>query len=181
VYDSKPQYSNVEEQQMSNADRTRTYTWEDPMIGTQLLVGMTGVEFLQAMIDGKIPPPPIAATLDFRLAEVREGQAVFVGTPSEFHYNPIGMVHGGLIATLLDSAMGCAIQSMLPAGTGYTTLELHTNFVRPLTRDTGEVRCESKVLHIGKRIGTAEAKVVDSAGKLYGHGTTTCMIFSPSG
>ena len=86
------------------------------------------------------------------------------------------MVHGGLIATLLDSALGCSIHTMLPVGTGYTTLELHVNFVRPLTRATGEVRCEANVLHVGKRLGTAEAKVFDSAGKLYGHGTTTCMI-----
>jgi len=166
---------------MTNPERSRTYTWEDPMIGAGLVATMRGIDYIQAIIDGKIPAPPIALTLDFRLAEIAEGRAVFTCTPGEFHYNPIGVVHGGLLATLLDSAMGCAIQSMLPVGAGYTTLELHTNFVRPLRRDSGEVRCESHVLHLGRRMGTAEAKVVDHAGKLYGHGTTTCMIFPAGG
>jgi uncharacterized protein (TIGR00369 family) len=165
---------------MSDEKRTRTITWEDPMAGAKLGATMSGMDYLQAMLAGKIPAPPIAQTLDFRLAEVSEGHAVFTGKPAEFHYNPIGVVHGGLIATLLDSALGCSIHSMLPTGTGYTTLELHVNFVRPLTRETGEIRCEANVLHMGKRLGTAEAKVFDSAGKLYGHGTTTCMIF-PAG
>jgi uncharacterized protein (TIGR00369 family) len=166
---------------MADENRSRTTIWEDPMAGAALGATMSGMDYLQAMLAGKIPAPPIAVTLDFRLSEVSEGHAVFTGTPAEFHYNPIGVVHGGLIATLLDSALGCSIHSMLPAGTGYTTLELHVNFVRPLTRDTGEIRCEAKVLHIGKRLGTAEAKVFDSAGKLYGHGTTTCMIFPAGG
>ncbi len=164
---------------INEAVRTRTYTWEDPMIGPQVAANMSGMEHLQAMLDGKIPTPPIAKTLDFTLSEIGEGRAVFTCTPSEFHYNPIGMVHGGLIATLLDSALGCAIHTLLPAGAGYTTLELHVNLVRPLTRDTGEIRCESNILHFGKRMATAEAKVLDRAGKLYGHGTTTCMIFLP--
>jgi uncharacterized protein (TIGR00369 family) len=165
---------------MTDKKRTRTTSWEDPMTGAALGATMSGIEYLQAMLAGKIPAPPIAVTMDFRLAEVSEGRAIFTGTPAEFHYNPIGVVHGGLVATLLDSALGCSIHSMLPAGTGYTTLELHVNFVRPLTRDTGEIRCEANVLHIGRRLGTAEAKVLDIAGKLYGHGTTTCMIF-PAG
>jgi uncharacterized protein (TIGR00369 family) len=165
---------------MTDEKRTRTTSWEDPMTGAALGATMSGIEYLQAMLAGKIPAPPIAVTMDFRLAEVSEGRAIFTGTPAEFHYNPIGVVHGGLVATLLDSALGCSIHSMLPAGTGYTTLELHVNFVRPLTRDTGEIRCEANVLHIGRRLGTAEAKVLDIAGKLYGHGTTTCMIF-PAG
>lgn len=166
---------------MADENRIRTTTWEDPMTGAALGAIMSGMDYLQTMLAGKIPAPPIAVTMDFRLSEVSEGHAVFTGTPAEFHYNPIGVVHGGLIATLLDSALGCSIHSMLPAGTGYTTLELHVNFVRPLTRDTGEIRCEANVLHIGKRLGTAEAKVFDSAGKLYGHGTTTCMIFPAGG
>jgi len=162
---------------MTDSNRTRTYSWEDPLASARLAATMSGRDYLQAMLDGKIPQPPIAHTLDFRLVEFGDGRAVFAGTPSEFHYNPIGVVHGGLIATLLDSALGCSIHTLLPAGTGYTTLELHVNLVRPLTRDTGEIRCEGNVLHFGKRLGTAEAKVTDHAGKLYGHGTTTCMIF----
>src|SRR5262245_51784707 len=120
---------------MADVERSRTYTWEDPMISASLVPTMSGKEFLQAFLEGKIPPPPISRTLNFILAEAEEGRAVFTCTPAEYHYNPIGVVHGGLLATLLDSAMGCAIQTMLPAGTGYTTLELHTNFVRALTRD----------------------------------------------
>ncbi len=166
---------------MSDEKRTRTFTWEDPIAGAKLSATMSGMDYLEAMLAGKIPPPPIAVTLDFLLTEIGEGRAVFTGKPAEYHYNPIGVVHGGLIATLLDSALGCSIHTMLPPGTGYTTLELHVNFVRPLTRDTGEVRCEANVLHMGKRLGTAEAKVFDSAGKLYGHGTTTCMIFPAGG
>ena len=166
---------------INEAVRTRTYSWGDPMLGPQLAGNMSGMEYLQAMLDGKFPPPPIAQTLDFTLAEIAEGRAVFACTPSEFHYNPIGVVHGGLIATLLDSALGCCVHTLLPAGASYTTLELHVNLVRPLTRETGEIRCEGNILHFGKRMATAEAKVVDRAGKLYGHGTTTCMIFPTGG
>jgi uncharacterized protein (TIGR00369 family) len=174
-------YSIMDGGYMTESKRSRTYTWEDPMVGAGHAQTMSGMEYLQAMMDGKIPPPPIAQTLDFILTEMSEGRAVFTCTPSEFHYNPIGMVHGGLIATLLDSALGCCIHTLLPAGTAYTTLEIHTNLVRPLTRDTGEIRCEGNILHIGKRMATAEAKVTDRAGKLYGHGTTTCMIFPAGG
>ncbi len=166
---------------MTTSERTRTYSWEDPMIGAQAAMTMSGLSYLQAMINGEYPRPPIAWTLDFVLVEVDKGRAVFSGKPAEFHYNPIGMVHGGVIATLLDSALGCAVQTLLPAGMGYTTVELHVNMVRALTRETGEVRCEGNILHSGRRLATAEAKVTDSAGKLYGHGTTTCMIFPIEG
>jgi uncharacterized protein (TIGR00369 family) len=166
---------------MTDLTRTRTITWDDPMISAGLAPTMPGLEWLQALIDGKIPPPPIAHTLDFRLTEVSAGRAVFTCTPAEFHYNPIGVVHGGLLSTLMDSALGCCIQSTLPAGSGYTTLELHVNFTRAVTRDTGEIRCEATVLHVGRRMATAESKVFDQNGKLYGHGTTTCMVFSPGG
>ncbi len=166
---------------VNEAIRERTYTWEDPMISAQRAQTMSGLDWLNAMLAGEIPRPPISVTLDFALSEVSPGRAVFTCTPTEFHYNPIGVVHGGLISTLLDSALGCAIQTTLPAGTMYTTVELHVNMVRPLTHDTGEIICEANVIHIGRRMGTAEAKVVDRNGKLYGHGTTTCMIFSPGG
>lgn len=165
----------------SDNNRTRTITWDDPMICAQAATQMAGLDFLRAMIAGQFPPPPIAITLDFRLVEVDAGRAVFACTPSEFHYNPIGMVHGGLISTLCDSALGCAIQSMLPLGMAYTTLELHVNLTRALTRETGEIRCEANVLHSGRRMATAEAKVIDSKGKLYGHATTTCLVFPIGG
>ncbi|MGO8949973.1 MAG: PaaI family thioesterase, partial [Ktedonobacterales bacterium] len=113
------------------------------------------------------------------LLEVDEGRALFVVQPAEYHYNPIGVVHGGLAATLLDSAMSCAIQTTLPAGVGYTTLEIKVNFVRPITLDSGELRCEGKVVHGGSRTATAEGQLLDQAGKLYAHGTTTCIILRP--
>lgn len=165
----------------SDNNRTRTITWDDPMICAQAATQMAGLDFLRAMIAGQFPPPPIAITLDFRLVEVDAGRAVFACTPSEFHYNPIGVVHGGLISTLCDSALGCAIQSMQPLGMAYTTLELHINLTRALTRETGEIRCEANVLHSGRRMATAEAKVTDAKGKLYGHATTTCLVFPIGG
>lgn len=164
-----------------NPPRARTITWDDPMIGALAAPGLSGLEYMEAIIDGRLPRPPITMLLNFRLAEVSEGRAVFVCEPAEYHYNPIGAVHGGLIATLLDSAMGCAVHTLLPAGVAYTTLELHINFVRPLTKDTGLIRSEANVLHSGRRLATAEGKVFDRAGKLYGHGTTTCMIFPAGG
>jgi uncharacterized protein (TIGR00369 family) len=115
--------------------------------------------------------------MNFQIAELSEGRAVFTVEPAEYHYNPIGVVHGGLAATLLDSAMGCAVHSTLPAGVGYTTLEIKVNYIRAMTAETGLVRCEAQVIHVGGRTATAEGRVIDSSGKLYAHATTTCMIF----
>src|SRR3712207_5355656 len=117
--------------------------------------------------------------MNFGLAELGQGSAVFTVEPAEYHYNPIGVVHGGLAATLLDSAMGCAVHSTLPAGAGYTTLEIKGNYVRPMTAGMGLVRCEAKVIHTGGRTATAEGRIVDDDGKLYAHGTTTCIICRP--
>lgn len=156
--------------------RTRTVSWEDPLATAERGRTLAGKEFLDAMLRGEIPSPPIALLLGFTLAETGEGSAVFTVEPGEHHYNPIGVVHGGLLATVLDSAMGCAVQTTLPAGVGYTTLELKTNFVRPALRTTGPLRCTARVLHRGRRSATAEGSVVDAAGKLYAHGTTTCLI-----
>jgi uncharacterized protein (TIGR00369 family) len=163
----------------TTAPRTRTITWKDPDPTAAAARHLGGLEFLRTMIAGELPPPPIAETLGFRLSEVDQGRAVFHAVPAEYQYNPIGVVHGGVAATLLDSAMTCAIQTMLPAGVGCTTLEIKVNYLRPITRDTGELRCEAKVLHLGGRTGTAEGKLVDQAGKLYAHGTTTCIILRP--
>jgi uncharacterized protein (TIGR00369 family) len=157
--------------------RTLTVEWEDPGVLVEAARGLSGLEFLQRIVAGELPPPPIATLLKFELAELSEGHAVFAVEPAEYHYNPIGVVHGGLAATLLDSAMGCAVHSALPAGAGYTSLEIKVNFVRPLTAGTGRVRCEAKLIHLGGRTATAEGRVVDEAGKLYAHGTTTCLIF----
>ncbi|HYO91868.1 MAG TPA: PaaI family thioesterase, partial [Pyrinomonadaceae bacterium] len=133
----------------------------------------------QKIVAGELPRPPIGALMSFNLAELSEGRAVFTVEPAEYHYNPIGVVHGGLAATLLDSAMGCAVHSMLPAGAGYTTLEIKVNYVRAMTAETGTVRCEAEVIYVGGRTATAEGRVIDSNGKLYAHGTTTCIIFRP--
>ena len=159
--------------------RKLTVTWEDPLIVAETSKNMAGLDYLQAIERGDIPPPPIARLLGFRLKRVELGQAVFELEPGEHHYNPIGMVHGGVASTVLDSAMGCAVHSTLPAGTGYSTVELKINFIRPLSSNTGKVLCEASVIHPGGRIATAEGKLVDKDGKLYAHGTTTCIIFRP--
>ncbi|HEY8838707.1 MAG TPA: PaaI family thioesterase [Dehalococcoidia bacterium] len=156
--------------------RTLTVAWEDPAIGVTAGRGMRGIDYLRAMANGELPPPPIGQLLGIQILEVDEGRVVFGAVPGEQHYNPLGTVHGGLAATLFDSAMGCAVLSTLPAGSTFTTLEIKVNFVQPMTRDTGLVRCEARVVHAGSRISTAEAKLADAAGKLYGHATTTCMI-----
>ena len=160
--------------------RTRTITWEDPRALAKAAVGLSGMEYLQKIIAGEFPPPPIGVLLNFRIAELSEGHAVFTVEPAEYHYNPIGVVHGGLAATLLDSAMGCAVHSTLPAGASYTTLEIKVNFVRPMSAETGLVRCEANIIHVGGRTAVAEGKVLDEKGKLYAHGTTTCIVFRPS-
>jgi len=156
--------------------RTRTYGWQDPRASATAIGDMSGLEFLRAIASGQLPGPPIAHTLDFTLSEVSEGLAVFTVEPKEFHYNPIGVVHGGLASTLLDSCMACAVQSTLPRGKAYTTLELKVNLVRAITSDTGPLRCEGRVIHVGRQVGTAEGRITDSKGRLYAHGTTTCMV-----
>lgn len=165
--------------QTSSTTRTRTIAWEDPMPTVQKARTMSGLEYLKAMQSGEVPPPPVATLMGMWLLEVSEGRVVFAAEPAEYHYNPIGTVHGGFAATLLDSALGCVVQSMLPSGTEYTTLELKVNYLRPLTNKTGTVSCEGKIIHLGGRIATAEARLTDAAGKLYAHGTTTCIILRP--
>jgi uncharacterized protein (TIGR00369 family) len=143
----------------------------------EMLAGMSGLEMLQAMLAGELPFPYIAETLDFSLVEVDAGKAVFQGTPQLKHYNPLGSVHGGWYATLLDSALGCAVQSMLPAGRAYTTAELSVNIVRAASSKTGPLRAIGSVIHCGRQLATAEARIVDPDGKLYAHATTTCLVF----
>src|SRR5438093_11660614 len=157
--------------------RTRTVTWEDPFEVPKAAAGRSGLELLKDVFSGKLPPPPITATMGFRGVEVGEGKAVFEGEPGEFLYNPIGSVHGGYAMTLLDSAMGCAIHSTLLAGETYTTLEAKVNFIRPISTDTGPVRCEGALAHRGDRIATAEGKLIaERTGKLLAHGSTTCLV-----
>ncbi|MGE0875046.1 MAG: PaaI family thioesterase [Burkholderiales bacterium] len=154
-------------------------TWEDPQQVAAAARTLSGLEFLQAMIAGRIPPPPVANLLNMRLAEVHKGRAVFEIDLGEQHYNPIGVVHGGIAATLLDSAMGCAVQTTLEAGVAYTTLEIKVNMVRAVTLAAGTLSAVASVIHVGSRTATAEGRFVDAAGKLYAHATTTCIILRP--
>jgi uncharacterized protein (TIGR00369 family) len=158
--------------------RTRVVTWTAPYVDPIEISHLSGLDYLHRLLQSD-HIPPIGATLDFRPVRFAHGLAVFEGTPAEFHYNPIGVVHGGFAATLLDSALGCAVHTTLQAGMAYTTVELKINYVRPLLMSTGTVTCEGKTIHVGGHIATAEARLTDSAGKLYAHGTTTCLIFRP--
>lgn len=155
---------------------------EEPKFGVvplDVLLSYDGLSFLQALIAGELPAPPIMQTLGFTLAEAEKGRVVFAGTPDFRHYNPIGSVHAGFAATLLDSAVACSVHSTLAKGEAYTTLEIKINLVRPLTDKTGPVRAEGRVLHRGRTVATAEGDLKDAAGKLYAHATTTCAIFPP--
>ena len=139
--------------------------------------GLTGMQVFDRIFDGSLPPPPIGPTLDFLALQVSPGRAVFQGRPGLHHYNPLGTVHGGWIATLLDSCVGCAVHSTLPAGKLYTTAELKVNFVRAVTTRTPLLRAIGTVIHIGGRMGTSEGRLVGPDGKLYAHASTTCFIF----
>jgi len=140
---------------------------------------LSGLEFFQRVVAGQFEPPPMVALLGFRMTEVELGRVTFVGTPTEAVYNGAGVAHGGYAATMLDSAMGCAINTTAPVGKWFTTLELKINYMRPLTVEVGQVRCEATVLHSGKRVAMAEARIVDSTGKIHAHGTTTCISVEP--
>ena len=157
-------------------DRQRTFTWQDATPLTRQAAGYSGLEILQMAIDGRLPPPPMAFLMDIRLIEVSRGRAVFRGNPQEFHYNTLGSVHGGFGATLLDSAMGCAVHSVLDAGDLYTTLEFKINFLRAMTTATGEIRGTGIIVHAGRTTAIAEGRIEDTAGKLYAFATTTCQI-----
>ncbi len=147
------------------------------LVPAETFATMSGLELLEGMIAGRFPGPPIMQLIGFRLAEVDSGRAVFEGTPSLAHYNPLGTVHGGYAATLLDSCMGCAVHTTLPKGMGYTTLEFKVSLVRALTADTGPVRAEGKIISGGRRVATAEGRLTDAQGRLLAHATTTCLVF----
>ena len=140
---------------------------------------MSGIEYLRKLMTGELPPSGMVQLLGLKLVEVSEGRAVFAIQPDERHYNGLGIAHGGLAATLLDTALGCAINSMMPAGKTFTTLEMKVNYVRPIRRERGELRCEANVIHAGGRVATAEGRIIDEDGKLYAHGTATCILFRP--
>ncbi len=147
------------------------------VVPLETLLQYDGLTFVRGLLTGQFPAPPMTQTLGFSLAEADQGRALFIGEPQSRHYNPIGSVHGGFAMTLLDSALGCAIHTTLAKGETYTTLEIKVNLVRPLTKDTGPVRAEGRVIHRGRTVATSEGDIRDSGGKLYAHATTTCMIF----
>jgi uncharacterized protein (TIGR00369 family) len=167
--------------------RNLSISWTDPVEGAARAAGMSGLEAMHAIMAGELPAPPIALLLGLEPVEVSDGRAIFAAEPGERHYNPIGVVHGGLAATILDTATGCAVQSTLPAGVGYTTLELNVNFTRPMTRETGRVLCRGEVVHRGGRVATAEARLIaEETGKLLAPGASTCLVLgaehgAPSG
>jgi uncharacterized protein (TIGR00369 family) len=157
--------------------RSRTFSWDDPAPGLSQLGRRSGLEILRAMIDGELPPPPVMNLLGMDRFEADPGRVTVYLTPQEFHYNPLGSVHGGVLATLLDTATGCSVHSTLPAGIGYTSVDLNTKFLRPVTVGSGQLRCEGSVLSKGRRTALAEARLTDAAGRLVAHATSTCLLF----
>jgi uncharacterized protein (TIGR00369 family) len=156
--------------------RTRSFSWDDPAIVHAHLRSLSGIEFLKRVANGELPSPPMAKLMNIHLTEVEKGRVVFEGTPEEYHYNPLGIVHGGMAATLLDSALGCCVNSHLDAGDFYTTLELKVNFVRPITLQTGVIRAVASTMHIGRTTAVVEGRVVDASGRLYAYASSTCLI-----
>ncbi|HEX4482522.1 MAG TPA: PaaI family thioesterase [Solirubrobacteraceae bacterium] len=160
-------------------ERTRTFSWHDPAATAAEGLKLSGLDYIRAIATGTLPPPPIAELLGFRILEADEGRAVFAVEPAEWMYNPIGMVHGGVAATLLDSCMGCAVHTSLAPGVGYTTTDLQVRYIRAMGESTGRVLAEGRLVHAGKRTATADGRVFTEADeKLIAHGTTGCVIFA---
>jgi uncharacterized protein (TIGR00369 family) len=160
--------------------RERSYTWGDPMESAAEVLTSAGIDVLRGIAEGRLPAAPIASTLGMGLESVEPGRVVFTLEPAEFHYNPIGSVHGGVYATVLDSACGCAVHSMLPAGTGYTSLDLTVKFLRAMTTATGPVRCTGTVTHLGGRTALAEARITDGADRLLATATSSILVLRPT-
>jgi uncharacterized protein (TIGR00369 family) len=159
--------------------QSRTIAWVDPRPQAAEALTMSGIEYLQAMIDGEIPPPPISSHINLEMLSVTPGVANMAATPDESHYNPIGSVHGGFAATLLDSVCGCAVQSTLPAGMAYTSLDLNVSFLRGITSATGRVTAQGRVTKPGSRAAFVEADIKDASGRLLATATSTCLVFTP--
>jgi uncharacterized protein (TIGR00369 family) len=171
---SKP----VEAESMTQTQaRARTFTWSDPFATAALVGQLAGLELLRAMAAGEVPPPPIMDTVGIDGIRVEPGQVTFLLTPQEFHYNPLGTVHGGIISTLLDSAAGCSVHATLPAGRGYTSLDLSVKFLRPVTVRSGQLSAVGSVLSQGRSTALAQAQLLDGEGRLCAHATSTCMLF----
>lgn len=159
--------------------QSRTIAWVDPRPQAIQALTMSGIDYLQAMIDGEIPAPPIASHINLEIVSVSPGVANMAATPEQSHYNPIGSVHGGFAATLLDSVCGCAVQTTLPAGAAYTSLDLSVNFLRGITSETGRVTAQGRVTKPGSRAAFVEADIKDAAGRVLATATSTCLVFTP--
>ena len=166
---------------MPEPTRTRSYQWGDPLVSATAARTSAGIDVLRALAAGELPAAPVAATLGFELESVEPGRVVFAVDPAEYHYNPIGSVHGGVYATVLDSATGCAVHSLLPAGVGYTSLDLTVKFLRQVVVETGRVRCVGTVTHLGGRTALAEARLTDQRDRLLATATSSILLIRPEG
>jgi uncharacterized protein (TIGR00369 family) len=164
---------------MSATIRSKTVTWEDPSVSAAAMAAMPGRELLEAILDGRLPPPPIAELIGARLVSIGEGTVVFECTPDESVYNPIGLVHGGLMCTLLDSAAGCAVHSLLPAGVAYSSIEIKVSFLSAVRAGNGPLQAEGRVLRVGRQVAFAEAHARTATGKLVGHATSSLALARP--
>ena len=160
-------------------ERSRAITWHDPAVGALAGRGLAGRDYLTAMIEGRLPPPPIAQTLGFTLARIADGEAWFTCEPDESHYNPIGMVHGGLVCTLLDSALGCAVHTQLPAGVGYTSIEIKVSYLRAVTPASGRLTAHAQVTKPGRRVAFVDGDVRDASGGIVATASGSCLIMVP--
>jgi uncharacterized protein (TIGR00369 family) len=167
--------------QTQDQTRTRTFAWTDPLLHASMMGRQSGLDLLRAMAAGDYPPPPILELIGYESLEIEEGRAVLRVQAGEFHYNPLGSVHGGIIATMLDTACGCTVHSTLPAGVGYTSLDLSTRFLKPATIASGLLTAEGSIVSRGRRIAVAEARLTDERGTLLAHATSTCMLFELGG
>ena len=161
----------------TQVERSRTFSWSDPATNAALIGKTSGLALLQAMIAGELAAPPIMHLIDMARMEAEEGRVVVELVPQEFHYNPLGTVHGGVISTLLDTAAACSVHTTLPAGVGYTSLDLNVKFLRPVTVASGTLRCEGTVLQRGRRTALAEARLTDGRDRLIAHATSSCLLF----
>jgi uncharacterized protein (TIGR00369 family) len=161
----------------TQTERSRTFSWTDPALHASLAGRKNGLELLQAMARGELPAPPIMHLVDMAGIEAEEGSVTVYLDPQEFHYNPLGTMHGGVVSTLLDTAAACSVHSTLPAGVGYTSLDLTVKFLRPVTVSTGRLTCTGTVLQRGRRTALAEARLTDPQGRLIAHATSSCLIF----
>lgn len=161
------------------SERTRTFTWHDPLAALAAAHRMTGRRYLEALRDGTVPPAPMVELMGFHLLEVGDGRVVFTAQPQEYYYNGIGLMHGGFAATLLDTSIGCAVITTVPAEKVATTLDLQVRYFRPLTMQSGTIRCEGRVINLGRTTTTAEGHIYDEAGRLCGHGTSTLALITP--